>query len=50
MHYEISPARYEDIDAIAELARQSGELHQKKSQPIFVNVHCQIMRNTSKKL
>ena len=35
MHYEISPARYEDVDAIAELARQSGELHQEKEPTYF---------------
>lgn len=35
MRYEISPARYEDVKAIAELARQSGELHQKKEPTYF---------------
>ena len=35
MRYEISLAKYEDVEEIANLARQSGELHQEKEPTYF---------------
>ncbi len=35
MGYEISLAKYDDVEEIARLARQSGELHQEKKADIF---------------
>ena len=35
MGYEISLAKYEDVEEIANLARQSGELHQEKEPTYF---------------